>query len=153
MRITYKINQLDIKLNPVESMRYLSRPKLGWLAVIRKSLGMSRAQLAAQLRITRNSIQKIEQSEAANTISLNTLQKAANGLGCDVYYVLLPKDKSFLDFVTKQAKRIARKVVLNSAKHMALEDQAALDKIEEQVELLADELLHSKLKELWKYEV
>lgn len=36
---------------------------------------------------------------------------------------------------------------------MALEDQAALDKIEEQVELLADELLHSKLKELWKYEV
>lgn len=110
MRITYKINQLDIKLNPVESMRYLSRPKLGWLAVIRKSLGDVPRTIGSAITHYPKFNSKIEQSEAANTISLNTLQKAANGLGCDVYYVLLPKDKSFLDFVTKQAKGLHEKL-------------------------------------------
>ena len=153
MRNAYQLNQLDKKLKKASVVKQQARPKNGWIFAIRNALAMSRAQMAFRINVTRDAIQKIEQSEVANTISLSTLQKVANAVGCDVYYVLLPKDKSLLNFVTNQAKKIARKAVLNSAKHMDLENQSVRNKIDEQIEFLVDELLHKKLKDLWKYEV
>lgn len=153
MNKLYKINQLDSKLSRAAVLKKLLSPKQGWIATIRNTLEMSRAHLAKKMGLTRDAIQKIEHSEIAHAITLKTLEKTASAMGCDLYYILLPKGKSLSHFVTQQAKKIAETVVKNSAKHMVLENQGALKKINEQVDLLTDELLHHKLKDIWKYEI
>jgi len=41
--------------------------------------------------MTAQGIRKLEQGEANGTISLNTLAKLAQGLDCDVHYMLVPR--------------------------------------------------------------
>ena len=63
--------------------------------------------------------------------------------------MLLPENESLVAYVQQQARHIATKAILGAAKQMALEDQSALDTVEEQIDALTDELLHNKLKALW----
>lgn len=153
MNKLYKINQLDKKFARVNIIRKLLCPQQGWIATIRTTLEMSRAQLAKRLMLTRDAVQKMEQSETAHTITLATLEKAADAMDCDVHYVLLPKEKTLSNFITQRAKKIATIVVRNSAKHMLLEKQSAVTEINKQIDLFTDELLHDKIKNIWKYEI
>jgi predicted DNA-binding mobile mystery protein A len=68
-----------------------SRPRLGWIASIRQSLGMSKTQLAKRVGITRPSLDELESNELKETITLASLHKVADALGCDVQYVLVPR--------------------------------------------------------------
>ena len=68
-----------------------SRPRLGWIASIRQALGMSKTQLAKRVGIARPSLDELESNELKETITLASLHKVANALGCDVQYVLVPR--------------------------------------------------------------
>lgn len=75
------------------------------MKTVRLALGMSSTALAARTGMTAQGVRKLEQAEATRSISLNTLTKLADGLDCEVRYILLPRS-SLLDQVLKQSKEI-----------------------------------------------
>lgn len=149
----YDIYQIDKKIESLGALKDVPPPKMGWISAIRQSLGMSATQLAGILKISTSRMWAIEKNEANQSIQLSTLEKAAEGMGCKVFYVIVPKNKNFLELVTEQARKIAKESVMKSAGHMVLENQEALKEIDLQIELLTQELLHKNWKELWNYEI
>jgi len=76
--------------------------------------------------MTAQGVRKLEQAEANGSISLNTLAKLADGLDCEVRYILLPRS-SLLDQVLKQSKEIdgtQLPITLNGATEMLLDAEA-----------------------------
>ncbi len=102
----------------------LVRPPEGWLRSMRKALGMSGAQLARRLGVTRARIASAEQAELAGGISLKSMQAAAEAMGCRFVYAIVPASGSAEDLILAQARRKAQAIVGTASRHMALEDQA-----------------------------
>lgn len=91
--------QLDSSLRAL-STQIQPRPKSGWIAEIRKALVMTSAQLAKKLGIDQSTLSRLEKSEVKNTITLESLHRAANALGCELHYVFIPREpleKTWLD--------------------------------------------------------
>lgn len=103
-----------------------ARPHGGWIRSIREALGMRAEDLAARMGVSQSSLTRAEKSERSGTIGLDTLQRAADALECDVVYALVPR-RPLEDIVTEQARRRARAKVARVAHTMALEDQALDD--------------------------
>lgn len=80
-------------------------PRCGWVKTVRLALGMSSTALAARTGMTAQGVRQLEQAEENGSISLKTLAKLADGLDCEVHYILLPRS-SLLDQVLKQSKEI-----------------------------------------------
>ena len=59
------------------------RPRKGWIPSIRQALGMSKTQLARRMGVARQSLDDLESNELKETITLASLQNAADALGCD----------------------------------------------------------------------
>ncbi|MDA0337488.1 MAG: transcriptional regulator [bacterium] len=68
----------------------------------------------------------IEQAEAKGTITLNSLEKAAQALDCRLIYALVPK-QSFADTVERRASSGAKRRLKSASHTMALEAQGADD--------------------------
>jgi predicted DNA-binding mobile mystery protein A len=117
----------------------ISRPPRGWVRAIREALGMSSAVLAARLGVTASAVTRMEQSESAGHIRMDTLAAAADALGCDVFYVLVPR-RPLEEVVRDRAHEIAHDLALSVEHSMMLEDQATgrLDEIED---IIAGEII------------
>jgi predicted DNA-binding mobile mystery protein A len=82
---------LDAHFDEWQHLRALARPPRGWVRAVREALGMSAAALAARLGTTAGAVTRLEQSEASDRIRLETLRRAADALGCDLVYLLIPR--------------------------------------------------------------
>lgn len=104
-------------------LRHMQKPQLGWIRTVREALSMSQAQLAKRLGVTQRSVQSMEKGEASEGIRLETLRRAADALGCDLVYALVPREP-----LGATMERQARWLVasrLDAVNHsMLLEDQA-----------------------------
>ena len=145
-----KLRQLDVTLARWRSADLPSRPSDGWLKTIRQSLGMPATYLAKQLGVAVSTATRLEASESDDTISLATLRRAAEALGCELQYALVPK-QSLADTLEARATQLAR-LRMNAVAHtMALEDQAtSSDTVTSQMRALADKLLNGTRRELWR---
>lgn len=56
--------------------------------------------------MTGQGVRKLEQAEADGTITLNTLTRLAQGLDCEVRYVLVPRT-SLVEQVLRRAQEVA----------------------------------------------
>ena len=120
---------LDRVLTPYHKLPR-RRPLKGWIRAIRDALGMTAEQLGERLGITQPSVQRLEQSEAEDTIQLNTLRRVAEALDCEVVYALVPREN--LQKVYDRAAREVARLELGAISHsMALEDQAVEDEDED----------------------
>jgi predicted DNA-binding mobile mystery protein A len=84
---------------------------------------MSAAALAKRLGTTAGAVTRLEQSEAADRIRLDTLRRAADALGCDLVYLLVPR-RPLTATVRDRARELARWQVAAVEQTMRLEDQA-----------------------------
>lgn len=94
---------------------------------IRDALGMTTAQFARRLKIAQPSAVELEQSEAANRITLRTLERAAEALGCRLVYALIPA-QPLEETVRNRAKLMAGRKLAAVEHSMRLEDQAVRGK-------------------------
>jgi predicted DNA-binding mobile mystery protein A len=69
-----------------------ARPPAGWIAEIRKALGMTTAQVSRRVGVDQSVISRLEQSETNDRIELSSLIRVAEALGCDVHYMLVPRE-------------------------------------------------------------
>ncbi len=117
--------QLDLRNEQLRKVpaEVFARPQAGWIRAVRDALGMSTRDLASRLGVTSMAISKLEASERAGTIGLETLSRAADALGCDVVYVLVSR-VPLEQHVHRQAEIVARAELGPVATTMALEDQS-----------------------------
>lgn len=80
------------------------------MKTVRLALGMNSETLGRRIGISQQGVRKLEQSEADGSISLNTLAKIADGLNCDVRYVLVPRI-SLVDQVMARALEHSKSAV------------------------------------------
>jgi predicted DNA-binding mobile mystery protein A len=114
---------LDAHFDEWQPLRALARPPRGWVRSVREALGMSAAVLGGRLGITAGAVTRLEQSEAADRVQLETLRRAADALGCDLVYLLVPR-RPLTAVVRERAREVAHWHVAAAEQTMRLEDQA-----------------------------
>jgi len=145
-----KLQQLDAALGRWRSADLPPRPPLGWLKAIREALGMPATQLAKRLDVVASTVTRLETSEADDTISLAILRRAAEALGCELRYALVPK-QSLAGTLESRAATLARQRMAAISHSMALEAQAtSKNTAAKQTRSLAANLLQGSRRELWR---
>lgn len=121
---------LDRALLPFHNLP-MRRPPRGWIRAIRDALGMTAEQLGERMGVSQPTVQKLEVSEAADTIQLKTLRRVAEALNCELVYVLVPREplRKIYDMA---ARELARRELGAISHSMALEDQAVEDEDEDE---------------------
>ena len=125
-------------------------PERGWINVIRTTLNMTMAQLGAKLKMTRQGVNRIEESEANGTLTLNSLQEVARVMDLKLVYALVPVDGTINDLIQRKAEALAKNIVLRTHQNMKLENQAiGEEKLAITIAELADEIKREMRKSLW----
>ncbi len=120
-----RLKQLSISLAPFEEAKTISRPFRGWLRAIREALGLSLEKVGQKANTTKQAIQRFEKAEANERITLRTLRRVAEAMGCELVYAIVPKSGSIEELAEQGARDEATKRVLSVHRTMALEDQAS----------------------------
>jgi predicted DNA-binding mobile mystery protein A len=132
---------LDPRLRRLRPLLDEARPHRGWVRAIRDALGMSGAELAARMGVGQSTIVDIETSEQHGGIKLDTLRRAADALGCELVYFLVPRS-SLEEAVRKQARHKAAAHLSHVAHHSRLEDQeVSPSAASRQLDQLAEQLV------------
>lgn len=121
------IRHLDSRFAKLRPLLKTQRPPKGWLRAIRDALGMTTKQFGQRLGVSQPRIVELEQSEVNGTVTLNTLRRAAEALGCRLVYLLVP-EKPLAETVRERAELIADRQSSAVEHTMRLEDQAVNDK-------------------------
>lgn len=95
-------------------------PPGGWVKTIREALGMSAAQLAARLGISRAAVYKLEDRESGRNITLQQLDKAAEALDCKLLYAVVPR-RSLEQTIRDRARQKAELQLRSANASMGLE--------------------------------
>ena len=102
----------------------LKRPPAGWLRTVREALNMPQRELARRLQVSQPSVQALERREADGAITLDSLERAADALGCDLVYALIPR-RPLEETLHEQAQKVAQAQWNAVTQTMALEKQSA----------------------------
>ena len=126
------------------------RPQGGWLRAIRGALGMTTRQLARSVGVSQGAVVDAERNEAQGDITLNTLGRYADALGCDVFYALVPRRPLALT-VEAQAQKVAQDEVARVREAMNAEDrEITVGQVDREVAALRTQLLAGRRSRLWR---
>jgi predicted DNA-binding mobile mystery protein A len=62
-----------------------------WLRRVRQALGLHVTDIARALGVNKSVIYRLEKSEDKKSISLNSLEKAARAMECQLVYAIVPR--------------------------------------------------------------
>ena len=144
-----RVRQLDEALSPFRSLGLRPPPREGWARAIRKALGMSQRQLAARMGVSTTAAQSAERNEARGKIQIDSLQSLAEGLDCELVYVLVPRE-SIQTMLERRATQLAAEMVNRVSTSMELENQGVSEEERQsQIEELTGSLLRDRPKHFW----
>ena len=144
-----RVRQLDEVLGPFRSLGLRRPPREGWARAIRKALGMSQRQLAVRMGVSTTAAQSAERNEARGKIQIDSLKSLAEGLDCELVYVLVPRE-SIQGMIERRATQLAAEMVNRVSTSMELEDQGVSEEERQgQIEELAGSLLRDRPKNFW----
>jgi predicted DNA-binding mobile mystery protein A len=130
---------VDRRLSQLPSASAFNPPARGGIRAVRNALGMSGADLAARLQVTAASVSDIERSESQGRIRLDTLERAAAAMGCDLVYALIPRG-SLTEIVQRKAREKVPEQTRAVSRAMDLEAQST--RVDDEVVLEGDVDLH-----------
>ena len=144
------IEQLDRKLRPFLGSEMVIIPDNGWINTIRTTINMTLEQLGKKLNMTKQGAKRIEESEAAGTITIKSLKEVGNALEMKFVYGFVPMDGSIDSLIDRKARILAEKIILRTNHNMMLEDQE-IEKgnLENAIEDLSREIKTVLKKTLW----
>lgn len=126
-------------------------PKAGWLREIRDALGISQSQLAARAGISRATVQQMERAEGRRRITLSSLDRLAQAMGCQVAFAIVPKGGSLQDVRARQALARAE-VLLKEKLESSPNPNLRPRELARRHERLAAKLLRGSRRKLWQVE-
>jgi predicted DNA-binding mobile mystery protein A len=118
--------QLDKRFVALAPLANALRPEKGWIKAVREALGMTTAQLGKRLGVSQQRAAMVEKAEADGSITLKSLEQAAQTLGCRVVYVLYP-EKPLTQTLRARAETVADQQMRAVEQTMRLEDQSVAD--------------------------
>lgn len=117
-----KLKQVSESLERIRMAEIPNSPKEGWLKSIRTALGMSMQIAASKTGINTSTWEKIEKREQKWTVTIETLQNAANALNCDVKVIMIPRE-SLNQIIEREAVKKADQEIRELDATMSLEKQ------------------------------
>lgn len=126
-------------------------PRAGWLREIRDALGISQSQLGVRAGISRATVQQMERAEARRRITLASLDRLSQAMGCQVAFAIVPKSGTLQDVRARQAlarAEVLLKEKLEPSAHAALRPR----ELARRHERLAAKLLRGSRRKLWRSE-
>jgi predicted DNA-binding mobile mystery protein A len=100
-------------------------PRRGWVRTMRTALGMSSRQLAAHIGVKPPRVFEIEKDELRGVVTLNTMKRVAESMGCDFVYAFMPKNGETIEGLMIERAEEILKGKFSVVEHtMALEQQA-----------------------------
>jgi predicted DNA-binding mobile mystery protein A len=126
-----------------------SRPARGWIQALRSALGMSASVLAQRLSVSHPTVLSYEKAELSGRIQLDTLQRVADALDCELVVALVPR-KPIGETLRARAMEVAQQEMSATVQSMRLEDQevTAAD-TRAQLELMVENMVRQP-KKLWR---
>lgn len=150
VRKTIKKQYQGIVNRAISQLSDVQTPPEGWVVTVRKALGMSGAQLARRLGVSRASVSQTEKNELSGSVTLKHMKSTAEALGCRFVYTIVPVG-SIENVIRDQAERKATKLVRRASGHMALESQSLPpEKNKEEIARLRDELMRDMPSDFWE---
>ena len=141
--------QIDRRFEGRSLASTLAQPRNGWIRTTRQALGMRLVDLAKQLHLTEGALRQNESAELNESITMKHLRRAAEGMGCELVYAIIPKtslENLYEDQIRKRAVSDANR----TARTMELEQQGVSSEVtERQVEDLFREYMRDPPKDLW----
>lgn len=143
------------------------QPKEGWLATMRKALGMSGPQMAKRASVTRAAIYQAERKELAGEVTIKQMEKMAAALGGKFVYAVVPdldaiplherkrqekngKRAPVESLMLAHAHTKAESIVRQADMHMSLEQQGLGDERNEvEIERLASKMMTDLPSNFW----
>ena len=124
-----EVSRLDDYFQQLKTEPRLPRetPPRGWIHTVRTALGMSAAQLAKRLEVTRGALYKLEEREASRSIALKQLDRAADALDCDVIYAIVPRD-TLEQSIRSRSRKKAEAQLRKANVSMGLEAEGVMNK-------------------------
>ncbi len=141
-----QLQQLD---RHMAGIRVCERPSDGWIRAVRKALGMSVRQLATRMGMSQQAVSQFEASELDDSVTLKTLRKAAEAMGCQFVYAIVPLSGSLQDIVREQATQKAKEIATAVDHTMQLEAQG-VGNLQAKIEEIAEEFSKTPNSKLWE---
>ena len=117
------LSQLDRAFEPLQQIDCPRVPPAGWVRTLRTALGMTAAQLAMRLGMSRQALNDAERREAAEQITIAHLRRIAETLDCELIYALVPR-MPMEEIVDRRAELVARGEIEAAERAMAPDAQA-----------------------------
>jgi predicted DNA-binding mobile mystery protein A len=144
-----RLRQIDAALAKLRPLHSTPVPRLGWIAELRRALGMTAGQLGGRLGVTKQRVGALQRAEVEGKATIESLRKAADALGCDFVYALIPRER-LATMVEHQARVVATEAVRRTAHSMALEGQKPSEvEIARQIAELSAQLAEQWPSTLW----
>jgi predicted DNA-binding mobile mystery protein A len=129
-------------------VRQMTMPNEGWLCTARKALGLSGAQLARRMGVSRAHISQTEKKELSGSVTLKKMEQISEAMGCRFIYAIVPATTTG-DIVAARAREKAVSIVKEASKQMALESQSLTsNELEFEMKRIEKELIDEPLN-LW----
>lgn len=135
-----EVVQASRRIEAVRGLSEFTKVRPGWIQFMRKALNMKVKDLAERSGLSSPTIVQNEKREATGSVSLDTLQKMARAMDCELVYAFVPK-KELSQLIKDAARKKAAKLLRVADTHMELEDQKVKALENERIELLAEELI------------
>jgi predicted DNA-binding mobile mystery protein A len=141
--------QLNRRFEELKPLARVARPTRGWIRAIRDALGMTTTQLAKRLGVQQPRIIELEKAEATGNITMQSLERAAEAMGCRLVYALVPI-KPLTQAIEERAIHLAQRKLASVDQTMRLEAQGVNDKAsrKEALQQIVNELLRRPAR-LW----
>jgi predicted DNA-binding mobile mystery protein A len=69
----------------------VNRPE-GWMRAVRQAIGLPVAELARRMGVAKSQVFRLEESEQEGRVRVATLRRAAEAMGCELVYALVPRE-------------------------------------------------------------
>lgn len=139
--------ELAVSSRAFPRMKNAAVPRTGWIREIRTALGLSQAQLAKRAGVSRATVQQMERAEARRRITVASLDRLAQAMGCTVAYAIVPKGGT-LDDVRRRQAHARADVIL--AEKFGADGSARPRNLEHRKERLVAKLLRGSSRRLWR---
>jgi transcriptional regulator with XRE-family HTH domain len=75
-----------------------------WLRAVRQAVGIPVDEVARRLGVIKWEVFRLEKAERDSRIVMATLRRAADALGCELIYALIPREGSLEDLAAQQRR-------------------------------------------------
>ena len=82
--------RLDLEMRPYRRAGLTRKPTNGLLKAVRQALRVPVAEIAGKMKVNRSLIFDLEAREVKNTITIRSISRMAQAMGCKMVYGIVP---------------------------------------------------------------